>query len=222
MSASLPSPPLLSPLVGVFGGTFNPVHYGHLRSALELVERLQLEQLRLMPSASPPHRDTPECSAERRAAMVELAVSGEPRLVCDAREMQRPGKSYTIDSLIELRGELGAQQGLCMVLGCDAVQDIATWHRWQELLDWAHIVVIARPGWQLPRAGDLAQWLKTHQLESPELLRQRPCGGIVIEELRPLAISSTEIRDLLASGRSARYLMPQSVVDYIQAHTLYC
>jgi nicotinate-nucleotide adenylyltransferase len=222
LSASLPSPPLLSPLVGVFGGTFNPVHYGHLRSALELVERLQLEQLRLMPSASPPHRDTPECSAERRAAMVELAVSGEPRLVCDAREMQRPGKSYTIDSLIELRGELGAQQGLCMVLGCDAVQDIATWHRWQELLDWAHIVVIARPGWQLPRAGDLAQWLKTHQLESPELLRQRPCGGIVIEELRPLAISSTEIRDLLASGRSARYLMPQSVVDYIQAHTLYC
>jgi nicotinate-nucleotide adenylyltransferase len=222
LSASLPSPPLLSPLVGVFGGTFNPVHYGHLRSALELVERLQLEQLRLMPSASPPHRDTPECSAERRAAMVELAVSGEPRLVCDAREMQRPGKSYTIDSLIELRGELGAQQGLCMVLGCDAVQDIATWHRWQELLDWAHIVVIARPGWQLPRAGDLAQWLKTHQLESPELLRQRPCGGIVIEELRPLAISSTEIRDLLASGRSARYLMPQSVVDYIQAHKLYC
>tara|TARA_B110000914_G_scaffold220192_1_gene229875 strand:+ start:119 stop:748 length:630 start_codon:yes stop_codon:yes gene_type:complete len=209
-------------LVGVFGGTFNPVHYGHLRSALELVERLQLEQLRLMPSASPPHRDAPECSAERRAAMVELAVSGEPRLVCDAREMQRPGKSYTIDSLIELRGELGAQRGLCMVLGCDAVQDIATWHRWQELLDWAHIVIIARPGWQLPRAGKLAQWLKAHQLESPELLRQRPCGGIVIEELRPLAISSTEIRDLLASGRSARYLMPQSVLDYIQTHTLYC
>ena len=222
MSAPLPSFPLLSPLVGVFGGTFNPVHYGHLRSALELVERLQLEQLRLMPSASPPHRDAPECSAERRAAMVELAVTGEPRLVCDAREMQRPGKSYTIDSLIELRGELGAQQGLCMVLGCDAVQDIATWHRWQELLDWAHIVIIARPGWQLPRAGELAQWLKTHQLESSELLRQRPCGGIVIEELRPLAISSTEIRDLLASGRSARYLMPQSVLDYIQTHTLYC
>ena len=154
--------------------------------------------------------------------MVELAVTGEPRLVCDAREMQRPGKSYTIDSLIELRGELGTQQGLCMVLGCDAVQDIATWHRWQELLDWAHIVIIARPGWQLPRAGELAQWLKTHQLESSELLRQRPCGGIAIEELRPLAISSTEIRDLLASGRSARYLMPQSVLDYIQTHTLYC
>lgn len=222
MSASPSSAPPLSPLVGVFGGTFNPVHYGHLRSALELVERLELEQLSLMPSALPPHRDAPKCSAERRAAMVELAVSGEPRLVCDAREMQRPGKSYTIDSLIELRGELGAQQGICMVLGCDAVQEIATWHRWQELLDWAHIVIIARPGWQLPRAGKLAHWLNTHQLESSALLRQHPCGGIVVEELRPLSISSTEIRDLLASGRSARYLMPQSVLDYIQRHKLYC
>ncbi len=112
------------PLVGVFGGTFNPVHYGHLRSALELVERLQLEQLRLMPSAQPPHRDAPQCSAAHRAAMVELAVAGEPRLVCDARELQRAGKSYTIDSLIELRSELGADTGLCMVLGCDAVLDI--------------------------------------------------------------------------------------------------
>jgi nicotinate-nucleotide adenylyltransferase len=209
-------------LVGVFGGTFNPVHYGHLRSALELVEKLKLEQLSLLPSALPPHRDAPNCSAERRAEMVHLAVSGESRLVCDAREMQRPGKSYTIDSLIELRGELGAQQSLCMVLGCDAVQDIAMWHRWQELLDWAHIVIITRPGWQLPRTGQVAQWLKTHQLESSALLRQRPFGGIIVEELRPLAISSTEIRDLLASGRSARYLLPQPVLDYIQTHKLYC
>ena len=208
-------------LVGIFGGTFNPIHYGHLRSALELVERPELEQLHLVPSACPPHRDAPECSATQRAAMVELAVVGESRLVCDAREMQRPGKSYTIDSLIELRGELGAQQSLCMVLGCDAVQEISAWHRWQELLDWAHIVIIARPGWQLPRSGTVAQWLKTHQLEGAELLRQHPCGGIVIEELRPLAISSTEIRDLLASGRSARYLTPQSVLDYIATHKLY-
>ena len=208
-------------LVGIFGGTFNPIHYGHLRSALELVEKLELEQLHLVPSACPPHRDAPECSATQRAAMVELAVVGESRLVCDAREMQRPGKSYTIDSLIELRGELGAQQSLCMVLGCDAVQEISAWHRWQELLDWAHIVIIARPGWQLPRSGTVAQWLKRHQLEGAELLRQQSCGGIVIEELRPLAISSTEIRDLLASGRSARYLTPQSVLDYIATHKLY-
>jgi nicotinate-nucleotide adenylyltransferase len=210
-----------STLVGVLGGTFNPVHYGHLRSALELVERLQLQQLRLMPSAEPPHRDTPDCSAEHRVAMVELAVIGEPRLVCDARELRRPGKSYTIDSLIELRGELGPQCGLCLVMGCDAVLEITGWHRWQELLDWAHIVVIARPGWELPATGTVANWLADHRLEHPGSLRERPAGGILIEELRPLAISSTEIRGLLASGRSARYLMPQSVVDYIQTNKLY-
>jgi nicotinate-nucleotide adenylyltransferase len=153
--------------------------------------------------------------------MLELAVAGEPRLACDARELQRPGKSYTIDSLIELRSELGAGTGLCMVLGCDAVLAISSWHRWQELLDWAHIVVIARPGWELPGTGEVAQWLSAHRLDDPRGLRQRPAGGIVIEELRPLAISSTEIRNLLAAGRSARYLLPQSVLDYIQTHQLY-
>lgn len=208
-------------LVGVFGGTFDPVHYGHLRSALELVERLQLEQLRLMPSAQPPHRTDPRCDATHRAAMVELAVAGEPRLACDARELNRPGKSYTIDSLIELRQSLGAQSGLCMVLGCDAVLEITQWHRWQELLDWAHIVVIARPGWQLPRSGTIAQWLHARRVEDSSALRQRPAGCIAIEELRPLAISSTEIRALLAAGRSARYLLPQTVLDYIQTHKLY-
>jgi nicotinate-nucleotide adenylyltransferase len=205
----------------VFGGTFNPVHYGHLRSALELVERLQLEQLRLMPSAQPPLRDEPQCSAAHRAAMVQLAVEGESRLMCDVRELQRPGKSYTIDSLIELRGELGAETGLCWVMGCDAVLEIHRWHRWRELLDWAHIVVIARPGWGLPGAGEVAQWLNDYRVEDPGSLRQQPAGCITVEELRPLAISATEIREILAAGRSARYLLPQSVLDYIQMNTLY-
>lgn len=217
--SALVSPTL--PLVGILGGTFNPVHYGHLRSALELVERLQLAQLRLMPSAEPPHRDVPQCSAFHRAAMVELAVAGEARLVCDARELKRAGKSYTIDSLIELRAEHGSGTGLCLVMGCDAVLGITQWHRWQELLDWAHIVVIARPGWALPRSGEAAQWLHEHRVDDPQCLRQREAGCITIEELRPLAISSTEIREILAAGRSARYLLPQSVLDYIEAHTLY-
>jgi nicotinate-nucleotide adenylyltransferase len=208
-------------LVGVFGGTFDPVHYGHLRSGLELVERLQLEQLRLMPNAQPPHRDSPSCSAEHRAAMVELAVAGEPRLVCDARELRRSGSSYSIDSLIELRGELGTQHALCLVMGCDAVQDIVRWHRWQELLDWAHIVVIARPGWTLPRTGEVARWLREHRAPNADALRLQDAGRIFIEELRPLAISSTEIRELLLAGRSPRYLLPQSVLDYIQQHGLY-
>ena len=210
----------LAPL-GVFGGTFNPVHYGHLRSALELVERLQLEQLRLMPSAVPPLRELPSCTAEHRAAMVELAVAGEPRLVCDVRELRRSGKSYTIDSLTELREELGAQRSVCMIMGCDAVLDINAWYRWQDLLGLAHIVVIARPGWALPDSGEVAQWLQQHRLKDASALRERAAGGILVEELRPQAISSTEIRAMLAAGQSARYLMPQSVLDYIQIHNLY-
>lgn len=216
MSAAAPRP-----LEGVFGGTFDPVHYGHLRSALELVERLQLERLRLMPSARPPHRVAPACAAEHRAAMVELAVAGEPTLVCDKRELAREGSSYTIDSLTELRDELGAEVGLCMVMGCDAVLGIPGWHRWRELLDRAHVVILARPGWALPRSGEVADWLREHRLAERGDLRQRPAGGIVIEELRPLAISSTEIRELLAAGLSARYLMPQPVLEYIRDHQLY-
>lgn len=212
---------LRAPLEGVLGGTFNPVHYGHLRSALELVERLQLERLRLMPSARPPHRDAPQCSAQHRVAMVERAVAPEPRLDCDARELHRSGVSYTIDSLIELREEFSAESGLCMVMGCDAVLGITGWHRWRELLDWAHIVIIARPGWALPSTGEVAQWLRKHRLDDRSGLRQQPAGGIVIEELRPLDISSTEIRHFLGEGRSARYLLPQSVLDYIQTHQLY-
>ena len=216
------SEPLLprSP-VGILGGTFNPVHYGHLRSALELVERLQLQQLRLMPCAVPPHREAPTCSAAHRVAMVELAVAGEPRLACDARELQRSGKSYTIDSLVEMRSELAADCSLCLVMGCDAVLGITQWHRWQELLDWAHIVVIARPGWDLPHTGVVAKWLENHRLDAAEALRLRPAGGIIIEELRPLAISSTEIRELLGAGKSARYLLPEPVLDYIQTYKLY-
>ena len=208
--------------VGVFGGTFNPVHYGHLRSALELVEGLNLDHLRLMPCSEPPHRGAPSCPAEHRAAMVELAVAGEAALTCDRRELQRPGPSYTVSSLEEIREELGADRGLCLVMGCDALAGINTWHRWRELLDLAHIVVIARPGWDLPEDGVVARWLRDHRLSGHEELRHLPCGGILLESLRPLAISATEIRDLLAAGRSARYLVPEPVLDYIHAHSLYC
>lgn len=207
--------------LAVFGGTFNPVHYGHLRSALELVERLGLAELRLMPSARPPHREAPRCSAQHRLAMVELAVAGEPRLTCDGRELRREGKSYTIDSLVELRAEEGSDRSLCMVMGCDALLGIPTWHRWEELLDYAHVVVIARPGWALPVSGEVALWLERHRLPGPGAIAQRPAGGVLVEELRPLAISSTEIRQILAEGRSARYLMPQPVIDYLEQHALY-
>jgi nicotinate-nucleotide adenylyltransferase len=207
--------------VGVFGGTFNPVHYGHLRSALELVEHLGLDHLRLMPCAVPPHREAPSCSAADRAAMVELAVSNEPRLLCDTRELDREGISYTIDSLLALRQELGAGHSLSLVMGCDAVLKIPSWHRWQELLDVAHIVVIARPGWHFPATGEVANWLEANRATGAEVLHSAAAGSILVEELRPLAISSTEVRELLGCGQSVRYLLPEPVLDYIQQKQLY-
>lgn len=207
--------------VGVFGGTFDPIHYGHLRSALELCERLHLSQLRVMPCAVPSHRASPHCSAQQRADMVELAVKGESRLVYDGRELQRAGPSYTIDSLMELRAELGHSVSLNLVMGCDAVLDINSWHRWEEILDWAHVLVIARPGWQLPEQGEVSQWLAQHALDEPQGLVEKVSGSVYIEQLRPLDISSTEIRNLLASGQSVRYLMPEPVLDYIEEHGLY-
>lgn len=207
--------------VGVFGGTFDPVHYGHLRSALELVEYLNLDHLRMMPCAVPAHRSAPSCSARERAAMVELAVASEPRLVCDPRELHRQGPSYTIDSLEELRREFGAARSLCLVMGCDALLGLDAWHRWQDLLNTAHIVVIARPGWQLPATGVVADWLAQHREESPQALHNRASGCVLVKELRPLAISSTEIRNVLGSAKSARYLLPESVIDYIEQRKLY-
>jgi nicotinate-nucleotide adenylyltransferase len=192
-----------------------------LRSSLELVEKLGLAELRLMPCAVPPHREAPACSAEHRSAMVELAVAGEPQLVGDARELRRGGVSYSIDSLAELRTELGERRGLCLVMGCDAVLKIESWHRWAHLLDYAHIVVIARPGWQLPGSGSVADWISAHALADAGSLGERPAGGVLLQELRPLDISSTEIRGLLSAGRSARYLLPEPVLEYIEAHGLY-
>jgi nicotinate-nucleotide adenylyltransferase len=207
--------------VAVLGGTFNPVHFGHLRSAVELVEHLGLAQLRLMPAAVPPHRELPGCSAEHRAAMVELAIRGESRLLCDRRELARSGPSYSIDSLIELRAELGADTPVLLVIGCDALLGLADWHRWRELLDYAHIVVLARPGWQLPEAGELGAWLARHRAADQCPLREAPSGCVHVEALRPLDISATEIRALLQSGKSVRYLLPEPVLDYIATHGLY-
>lgn len=207
--------------VAVLGGTFNPIHNGHLRSALELVELLGLERLHLMPCANPPHRQAPACTAERRADMVELAVAGEPRLICDRRELARGGPSWTVDSLAGLRAEYGPERSLGLVMGCDALLGLERWHRWQALLDYAHIIVIARPGWYLPEAGAVADWLARHRMTDASALSEQAAGGILVLELRPLAISSTEIRALCSAQRSARYLLPEPVLDYIETHQLY-
>jgi nicotinate-nucleotide adenylyltransferase len=204
----------------VFGGTFNPIHLGHLRSAVELVEQLDLHELRLMPSGVPPHREAPAASAAQRAHMIELAIAGEPRLCCDRRELDRDGPSYTLHSLQSLRAELGERAALVLAVGADALLGLPRWYRWTELLDHCHIVALARPGWEWPEAGELADYLRPRRCEL-EALRAAPAGCISLVRLRQLPISSTEIRRLVQSGASIRYLVPDPVRDFIEQHQCY-
>ena len=207
--------------IGLFGGTFNPVHIGHLRTALELRERLGLDEIRMLPSAQPPHRDEPQVSAEQRAIMVALAIDGEPGLAVDDRELRRGGPSWTIDTLKEVRQELGADVSLSFCVGMDSLVNLASWHRWRELTDWAHLVVAARPGWQVPADGEVAEWLRTRHNTDPAALRQRSHGLVLVTELTLLPVAATGLRQRLRAGRSVRYLTPDSVVSYIEQHRLY-
>lgn len=206
--------------IAIFGGTFNPIHLGHLRSAVELLDHLPLGELRFMPCSLPPHREPPGISARQRAAMIELGIAGEPSLSCDLRELERSGLSYTIDSLLSLRDEIGARRSLILVMGCDALLGLDRWHRWQELLDHCHIAAIARPGWEWPARGELAEHLAPRRAETAALAGA-PAGSVCTLSLRPLPISATEIRSLLQSGHSVRYLVPDAVHTYIHQHRLY-
>jgi len=207
--------------IGIMGGTFDPVHFGHLRIALELQQDLNLQQVRMLPCLQPPHRGEPGATAEQRLQMLQLALQDEPALQLDAREYQRQGPSYTIDTLRSLRAELGAEQPLCLIMGSDAFAGLPTWHEWQQLFDLAHIVLAHRPGWrlQLGELGgmDIAQRIT----ENIDALRQRPAGLILPWAVTQLEISATAIRQGVRQGKSPRYLLPEVVREYIETNRLY-
>lgn len=206
--------------IGILGGTFNPVHIGHLRAALEVAEFMELDELRLIPSARPPHREAPQATAEQRLAMVELAVAGEPRLSVDDRELRRDRPSYTVDTLESVRGELAADDQLFLLLGWDAFCGLPGWHRWQELLSHGHLLVLQRPDADSEAPEALRDLLAARSVSDP-LGLTGPGGQISFIWQTPLAVSATQIRQLLASGRSVRFLLPDAVLAYIQAHDLY-
>lgn len=203
--------------LGLFGGTFDPIHSGHLRLAEEARETLGLGGVRFIPAGTPPHRDTPQTPAEHRLAMVRLAIAGNPAFSCDDGEVRSDGRSYTVLTLERLRARHGARP-LVLLLGADAFAGLAGWHRWQEIAQLAHIAVATRPG----HATDAPPGATGLRIErDPALLHAAPAGAIVRFDMTPLAISATEIRALLHDGRSPRYLLPDSVVDYIAGHSLY-
>ena len=207
--------------IGVLGGTFDPIHYGHLRPALELLETLDLAEIRFVPCRIPAHRGAPRVTAEQRLALVRLATVGQPGFVTDDRELRRDGPSYMVDTLTSLRGDFGADASLCLILGSDAFRELHTWRRWGALGGLAHIVVMQRPGILQPFPPILEGFITPRVIYDAVELRRRPAGGILFQPVTQLNISATQIRALLARGQSPRYLLPEAVLAYIHDRALY-
>ncbi|PKO72161.1 MAG: nicotinic acid mononucleotide adenylyltransferase [Betaproteobacteria bacterium HGW-Betaproteobacteria-17] len=209
--------------IGVFGGTFDPIHYGHLRLAEEMAEALGLVRVLFIPAGQPPHRGAPRTAAHHRLEMVRRAIAGNPLFSVDPREVESPRPSYTVDTLTALRAELGFEQPLWLLLGADAFLVLPTWHEWQQLFVLAHIAVAARPGAQLLQSDVMPESLKNEvaQRQLTDGPVSGPAGSVLLRHMTPLAISATAIRETLARHGSARYLLPDAVLDYIDEHQLY-
>ncbi len=201
-------------MIGILGGTFDPIHLGHLRTGLDVVEALGLERLLLIPLRDPPHRDLPATPPELRLEMVRAATAGEPRFQVDDRELRRAGKSYTLLTLLSLREELG-DIPICLLLGTDAFSIFPTWHQPERVLEECHLIVMERPGEPHP----------PHHPErvsrDPAELRHAKGGKIIFQPVTQLAISATAIRERRRAGRSARWLVPEGVLEVIEREGLY-
>lgn len=206
--------------IGVFGGTFDPVHYGHLRSAFEMLQALQFEEVRFVPCGDPPHRGVTYANARQRLRLVECAIAGQAGFVADDRELHRDGPSYSIDTLESLRAEF-PDRSLGLIVGMDAFLGLPDWHRWEEILDLAHIVVAHRPGWKAPDIGVLGEKISDHGTHRVDDLHAATHGRIHIHAVTQLEIASTEIRELIAAGRDPRFLMPDEVRDAILEMGIY-
>lgn len=205
---------------GIFGGTFDPVHFGHLRAAIEARERLDLEAITFVPAGTPPHRDPPRASAGHRLNMLRVATGDRSELVVDDREVRRGGVSYMVDTLQGLRADAPTMP-LLLLIGQDAANALDSWHCWRRLFDLAHIVIMRRPDSRHRYSAPLSDMIQPRLVASAEFLRTSSAGCVLPLEVTQLDISSTRIRDIIASGGSPGFLLPDAVIDYIGRHRLY-
>ncbi len=206
-------------MIGILGGTFDPIHFGHLRPALEVMAYLELREVRFIPCHIPPHRRTPLASGAQRCAMVERAIAGQAGFMLDQRELARSGPSYSVDTLHSVRAECGPGEPLCLLMGMDAFAGLRSWYRWEAVLSLAHIVVAHRPGHLA--SCELEDWVSAVHTQHPAHLRECPAGRVLFHAVTQMDISASTIRHLLAQGHNPRYLLPDAVLDYIAAQGLY-
>ncbi|MFA5982988.1 MAG: nicotinate-nucleotide adenylyltransferase [Methylococcaceae bacterium] len=204
-------------MIGVFGGTFDPVHYGHLRSALEVANALNLRQVRLIPCSQPVHRAQPVALSTMRLAMLKLAVAHQVNLMVDDREINRPGPSYMIDTLASLKEEY-TEEPLLLMLGSDSFKYLHKWERWQQLFDYAHMVVITRPSYTVQQLDD---FLLARVTDKRADLSQLQAGKLYFQQVTQLNISATAIRALVAAHQDPSFLLPDAIINYIKQHKLY-
>ncbi len=209
-------------MIGIYGGTFDPIHYGHLRPALDVYQALSFSEIRFIPCGEPPHREAPYADKQQRLTMLRLALAKQPAFRLDERELWREGPSFMVDTLKELRAECGSRP-LCLIIGFDAFLGLPSWHQWQDIPALAHLLVTHRPGCsrhEIESQSALGQLLKLRQRPA-EALVQPPAGGIAFLPVTQLDISSTRIRELVAAGKDARYLLPDNVYEFIKQEKLY-
>ncbi|MEA2080836.1 MAG: nicotinate-nucleotide adenylyltransferase [Pseudomonadota bacterium] len=207
-------------MICILGGTFDPVHFGHLRPALDVQQALEIPCVQLVPCRVPPHRDPPQGSPEQRLELLRLAVADEPALDIDTRELGREGPSYMVETLESLRAEK-AEESLCLALGMDALLGLESWYRWRKIAKLCHLVVMQRPGKQWPKQGALAHLVSKAHTDALSQLHDRPAGCVFGVPVTQMAVSSTQIRELLAAGKSPRYLMPDAVLKRIKQERWY-
>jgi len=208
-------------MLGILGGTFDPIHHGHLRTALDVAEAVGLDEVRLIPLRHAVHRDQPETPAALRLAMVQAAIAGEPRFVADDREIRRDAPSYTLHTLESLRAERGDAEPICVLVGGDAFAEFLSWHRPHEILGLAHLIVMRRPGAEAIADAALRTFVERHRAARAAELRARPGGRVLFQPVTQLDISATDIRARLGAGRTARYLVPDAVLEVIRREGLY-
>ncbi|NOQ93317.1 MAG: nicotinate-nucleotide adenylyltransferase [Methylophaga sp.] len=204
--------------IGILGGTFDPIHFGHLRPALDVLEQLNLDRIHLIPSARPPHREQPQATPEQRLTMLHLAVKNNEQFVVDDRELHREGASYTIDTLLSFRQDF-PDSPLYLILGSDAFSHIQTWHHWDELLDFAHIVVMQRPNETVAMPEQVEHWFEQHVANQDDA--KLKSGKIWPIAVTQLAISATDIRSKISQSLNPQFLLPDAVIQIIGMLGLY-
>jgi len=210
----------LSPPLGILGGTFDPIHLGHLGIAKEVHTQIHIEKIKLIPCNKPVHRDIPLVNSEHRVNMLQIACRNSPYLEVDTREIQRSGLSYTIDTLLDLRKDY-PDTPLCLILGTDAFLGFTQWGQYNKILENAHLIIAHRPHYEIPMHGELHELLGKHQQSNPLFLFENIAGGVYFQNSTSIDIAASDIRNCVKAGKNLDSLLPEGVYNYIMQHQLY-